>query len=315
MKLFGVAVAGSVIALILGLTAVVNIWNEGYLGAGRAISGVLASMIILAVPLWSLPGLLSLPRLNDVTTDPDNPPAFIKIAEVRQGRSNGANYTDAAAALQTQSYPDLQPVAISRPPVEVYSAVREVIKNLDWRIVAETPPEEKNAGLIEAVDRSTIFGFTDDVVIRVKGEQRSSRIDVRSASRYGQHDLGRNAGRIRDFFAAVQTRLTEIEQTERMERVMASREAREKENSKAKKAKNTQQAARPRRDEEEDKNEEPAAPPTSESKRYYEPEGRDRVYERALSRAEARSERRRTRRRRQRERTRAARRFWEQLSR
>ena len=52
-----------------------------------------------------------------------------------------------------------------------------------------------------------MVGFTDDIVIRVEGSVNRSRIDVRSASRHGQHDLGQNAARVRRFFAELQSRI------------------------------------------------------------------------------------------------------------
>ena len=55
--------------------------------------------------------------------------------------------------------------------------------------------------------RRCVVGFTDDIVIRVEGSVNRSRIDVRSASRYGRHDLGQNATRVRRFFAELQTRI------------------------------------------------------------------------------------------------------------
>jgi Protein of unknown function (DUF1499) len=52
-----------------------------------------------------------------------------------------------------------------------------------------------------------VVGFTDDIVIRVEGSVNRSRIDVRSASRHGQHDLGQNATRVRRFLAELQSRI------------------------------------------------------------------------------------------------------------
>ena len=64
---------------------------------------------------------------------------------------------------------------------------------------------------LEAVDRSPLFGFADDVVVRVTAMADGSRVDVRSVSRVGKGDLGANAKRIRRFFepfcAIVQTDL------------------------------------------------------------------------------------------------------------
>ena len=53
-------------------------------------------------------------------------------------------------------------------------------------------------GIIEAVARTPILGFRDDVVVRVRATTDGARIDVRSASRYGRHDLGTNATRVRN---------------------------------------------------------------------------------------------------------------------
>ncbi len=52
-------------------------------------------------------------------------------------------------------------------------------------------------GIIEAVARTPILGFRDDVVVRIRPTIDGVRIDVRSASRYGRHDLGTNAKRVR----------------------------------------------------------------------------------------------------------------------
>ena len=48
------------------------------------------------------------------------------------------------------------------------------------------------------------MGFRDDVVIRIRGVDESSRVDVRSSSRYGFHDLGSNASRIRAFLESLE---------------------------------------------------------------------------------------------------------------
>jgi len=52
---------------------------------------------------------------------------------------------------------------------------------------------------IEATDTTRMFGFKDDVVIRVTASGSGSRVDARSLSRIGSSDLGTNAKRIRSF--------------------------------------------------------------------------------------------------------------------
>ena len=66
---------------------------------------------------------------------------------------------------------------------------------LGWEIVASVPAE----GRIEAIDTTLLFGFKDDVVIRVAADAAGSRVDIRSASRVGRSDFGTNARRVRAF--------------------------------------------------------------------------------------------------------------------
>ena len=45
--------------------------------------------------------------------------------------------------------------------------------------------------------RTPIMGFREDVSIRVSPDDEDSRVDIRSASRYFESDLGSNAARVR----------------------------------------------------------------------------------------------------------------------
>ena len=229
MKLFGAAMIGAAIAVGLGFVALAGIWREGYTGAGKAAAGLAFGVLMLAGPVWSLPNLLALPRIHEVSTDVDSPPPFQKLAAQRKDLgANSSDYRRNEAALQAKAYPDIKPLPVNRPTEDTYSAVREAVQTLNWTIVAENPPADGRTGSIEATDRSKIFGFTDDVVIRVAGVGRAARVDVRSSSRHGNHDLGRNAQRIRVLFSEVKTRLGEIEKTETMEKAVALREMRMK---------------------------------------------------------------------------------------
>ena len=60
---------------------------------------------------------------------------------------------------------------------------------------------------LEATHETFWFGFKDDVVIRVIESGDSTLVDVRSKSRVGRSDLGKNAERIRDFQAALAKKL------------------------------------------------------------------------------------------------------------
>ena len=68
---------------------------------------------------------------------------------------------------------------------------------MGWEIAAAVPQELR----IEAIDTSLLFGFKDDVVIRVTSQADGSRVDVRSLSRVGGSDFGVNAKRVNNFMA------------------------------------------------------------------------------------------------------------------
>ena len=70
---------------------------------------------------------------------------------------------------------------------------------MGWEIVSVAPNELR----IEATDTTLLFGFKDDVVIRVRPQAQGSIIDVRSLSRVGGSDFGTNAKRIRAFLRKV----------------------------------------------------------------------------------------------------------------
>ena len=80
-------------------------------------------------------------------------------------------------------------------PEQVFERVVAVARGLGWTIVAAVPEE----GRVEATDETFWFGFTDDIVIRIRSDPQGSRIDIRSTSRVGVSDLGVNAARVQAF--------------------------------------------------------------------------------------------------------------------
>ncbi len=209
LSVFLAGLAGAVLAVLLALASYVAIWRDGRAGAGSATVGLLLGLALMAWPATLVPFYRSLPEINDVSTDTATPPAFIIGATQRPRGANAAIYAGPEAArLQLEAYPDVRPMVVSRPITETWEVLGETIKKLGWRVLSETLPRGRGKpGTIEAVDRTLILGFYDDVVVRVDGDARETRIDVRSASRYGSHDFGRNAGRIKRLFKEFETRL------------------------------------------------------------------------------------------------------------
>lgn len=211
LNLFLLAAGIAVLAILLALVAFLVIWNRGGLGAGRATLALVLGLGILAIPLAALPDYLALPRINDISTDTANPPPFAAAAALRKGPANLPAYPGAPfAEKQAAAYPDIRPLNVGKPVEEVYEIALAVARGrtLHYQVLAERPPERGGRpGIIEAVDRTLVLGFPDDVVIRVQGNQASTRVDIRSSSRYGVHDLGRNAARVRAFLKELASKI------------------------------------------------------------------------------------------------------------
>jgi uncharacterized protein (DUF1499 family) len=209
VNMFAVSVAGSALAILVGLIALIQIWRRGYGGAGSAAFGILLPLLSLAWPLTFVPAFFNLPPINDISTDLTSPPKFVALAKQRTG-PNAADYPAARIAPdQQKAYPDLRTFSVDLSPEETFDLVEEVARKLKWRVVTTQPPIVKppKGGVLEATDQTMVIGFTDDVAVRVEGAGKRSRVDIRSASRFGEHDLGQNASRVRRFLVELQSRV------------------------------------------------------------------------------------------------------------
>ena len=212
LTLVQTALLGAAVSLVLGVLATVGIWRTGRAGAARVLLGIVLSLGLISVPVAVFLVARGQPSINDVTTDLSNPPEFVELAKVRVGGANPAVYpTERFSKSQAATFPDLAPLYIDRSLNETYELVREAARRMDFKFVREKPPGEGagEPGYIEAFDRTLVLGFYDDISIRVSGDEASSRVDLRSASRYGEIDFGANADRLRAFMKEIVVRLEE----------------------------------------------------------------------------------------------------------
>jgi hypothetical protein len=188
------------LALALGVLALVRIWSSGAEGAVAAISG-----IVYALPALLLLGAVAAaaivyPKLNDVSTDPDDPPAFA------DGREPAPDLqAEERAALQARAYPDLAAHEYDLPIGSVYAAALDLVKARGWTPTRQMPPlggaERADTAMLEATAPTLVFHFQDEVVLRFREVSGATVVDMRSVSATGTHDLGQNARRIRSFLA------------------------------------------------------------------------------------------------------------------
>jgi uncharacterized protein (DUF1499 family) len=194
---FAAALILAALAVLLSFSAFVVIWRQGLSGLGSAILGLFLGLLLLAYPAYLGYRASKLPELHDITTDSGNPPRFDALARQRPPGSN--DYPGAAAAQkQRAAYPEIAPLQENVPVKLAYDIALALVTKRKWHIADARPlAAGRREAVIEATARTPIMGFRDDVVIRMSGIGSGVRIDIRSASRYGLHDFGANAARVR----------------------------------------------------------------------------------------------------------------------
>lgn len=144
-----------------------------------------------------------LPSINDITTDTQTPPAYLNVNFLRKSSDNSLSYNSDWAPIQEKYYPDVKPVFTKKTVHTAFKEALKLVKEKGWQ-VDSTYAE---VGLIEATARTPIFGFRDDVVIRIMKQGDDVRIDMRSCSRVGKGDYGVNAQRVVNFMDELDDRL------------------------------------------------------------------------------------------------------------
>ena len=175
------------------------------LGLGMALLGLVLGLGTAWVPWSRIQTAGEVPPIHDITTDTEDPPAFVDVVPLRADAPNPVEHGGAEVAEQQRAgYPDLETVGLTVAPDRAFAAALEAAREMGWEIVAAEPDE----GRIEATATTFWFGFKDDVVVRVRpAPAGGSELDVRSLSRVGGSDLGTNARRIRAYLEVLDRRL------------------------------------------------------------------------------------------------------------
>jgi len=192
----GAVVIGAVAVIVSIVGVFLTRRTAGARGFGMALAGLLIGVVAGGYPAAQIMHARRVPPIHDITTDTGNPPLFVALAEVRKAAPNGIDYAGGeVAAQQKQAYPEVITLHSSLAPVDLFARAEKVVADHGW-VVAESVPGE---GRLEATDSTPMFGFKDDIVIRVKAAGQGSDLDIRSMSRIGRSDVGKNAERIRGF--------------------------------------------------------------------------------------------------------------------
>ena len=172
---------------------------------GSTIMALLLSTIAITIPLSMLNKGKSVPPIHDISTDLVSPPEFVAIAPLRADAPNPVEYAGVEVATQQRAaYPELQTLNYTQSKSELVEATKQVIDHLGWQLVNI----DADQGIVEATDRTMWFGFKDDVIVRITDNGSKRLVDIRSKSRVGGSDLGKNAERIHGFIEELDSILT-----------------------------------------------------------------------------------------------------------
>lgn len=186
------AAGGGTVAALAGLA----VWlrrRKG--GAGAVLLGLILSLPVAGLGAAFEIAARTTPPINDISTDTEDPPVFWFTA-------TPSDYPASNAGPQSAAYPDVRPLDLPLSSDDAFAAALALVEARGWEVLSADPAESQ----IEAIARSRLFGFEDEVAIRVTETDSGARIDMRSRSRLGQIDRGANARRIEAFLADLETR-------------------------------------------------------------------------------------------------------------
>ena len=202
-----------VLACLGGVTLSVIAYKRDFItNAPTGSIGVIIAIAVFFVPYSQFSR--GAPPIHEVTTDFENPPAFIDIVPLRVA-SKAANPPEFVPVIkgfglevdvvaeQKEHYPDIQPLRFNGTNYDaVFEKAMDGVNKMGWTLVSSSP----TLGRIEAYDTTAWFGFVDDIVIRIEAQPMAYELDIRSKSRVGFGDVGANAKRVRDYLKATSGR-------------------------------------------------------------------------------------------------------------
>lgn len=189
---------GVLIGLVAFLVGVIAFFmKKRDRGTWFALSGILPAILLVAIA----GGGLSVPPINDISTDLDNPPEFVAALDLEPNKDRDMDYPEEFKEQVRDFYTDLKPLTIDASPAEAYEKALNAAKaHSDWTITREDAANYT----FEGYATTAIYKWKDDFIVRVQPEGDGARIDMRSKSRDGRSDLGANAARIQSFFSEIQ---------------------------------------------------------------------------------------------------------------
>jgi hypothetical protein len=189
------------LALILALSAFARLWITGDRGWSKASWGLFFAVICL-LPFGYL-GLQATryPLVNEVATDFSDPlPLSSSVRVVPTGAALRQLIATTFPNARTRTYPI--------DATQMFATIEDLVDQRGWDVrTRRAPPTGLDSGQLNAISVG-IFGWRDEVAIRVAGTPAGSTVDMRSVPLSGFHDFGENGHRVEEFLLALDEKIT-----------------------------------------------------------------------------------------------------------
>lgn len=232
------AVVLAIIAAALALIGFTMLWLVGAKGGRASFWGLVMALVVLAPIAVGAVRYVTLPAIHDISTDSINPPEWLAAPPIEPSwLPRDATMDAEARAAQFKAYPRLTGRRYGGAIDRVLEAISALTQDRKWLLVdtdgadflipdqeppgTETaqsagegtipipePRPETGAGVarvsapvvrLQFTHRSLILGLRQDILIRLVEEEETTFVDIRAATRTGQHDLGLNARLVQNF--------------------------------------------------------------------------------------------------------------------
>jgi hypothetical protein len=194
---FVAALAVAVLAVLLALGAAASIWVRGRRGVGKIVATLLLVAVLAPYPAYLVLSSGNPPWLADISTDVDDPPAFLTTTDSIAGRGGWTPDPLDPALRQQQlaAYPDVKPITLDMEMDEAFKATHDAVQQLRWKIIEQVRPggPKRPEGHIEALAYSPALHLPVAIAIRIRPGEDETRVDMRAVTRYLPNDLGAGA--------------------------------------------------------------------------------------------------------------------------
>jgi len=196
-----IAAAVAVLAIVAAAGAFVRLWITGDRGWGRAVWGLVFGIVCLLPFGWLGYEASRYPLVYEVTTDVGVAMPLVSDVQV----------TPTAASLQAEiaaAFPNARTRTYPIEATQMFDIVLQQATQRGWEILADQAPADAlGVGQINAI-ATNLFGWRDEVVLRVASTNQGSRIDMRSVPLARFSDFGDNGRRIEEFLVALDQQIT-----------------------------------------------------------------------------------------------------------